>query len=1644
MEEMTKTAVQAIEILKSHARGRPIVPFLGAGVSVATGFPSIKQINQYLAKVDFAIQEGVYRHRYPRLPDCEKRYRDHPSRFLLDFGWPDPGQLEADLWRWLGDHHDADPTYGYRRTHVLKERTRRAFEPEHSPVEDDIAFDLCESLNWHADPNSEWQKKCCINGNNPFRLDRRSHLDAIVQYHLRRDLSRMESGGDDAAFLHWWRWKGWYFGGPDAPSTKGASGEPERLHGNWESLLDHLCEGSLDLTDQLFTQLELGRRPSLAHRYLVFLQEKLAMPMVLTTNFDSLLERGFLDHGVDFKVFDVHRDAALPDPALIRRQFSIVKLHGSAYGLRLGERLKYPLDPTAREQVLACIPANALVVVLGFSGSERRIVQLLHALGTRQQEGHEARLNVLWLWKGPLSDWAKELIQEQPDRIHLALIDDANTFLQELYYRYADGHPAGKVAYPAMQNGCGFPGPSSLDEKWRHENPPPWLPNQWIVNFHRRSQTRQPIHLFLPYNNKINNVCSTAWSTLAAASFVHQLDYTYRLIWIDLENHHTVAGIAAEFFSKARAFDPHAPQAPLTDSDDAILKIVERIGEVFQRGKYVLVLDSLECFGRSQMMHHGVPSFEAFDDDFLNKLEPAHDGRKSFLGLRDQIETQFESRVSGLKQFLRLLMHIEPNKSRPAVEQFFSDSYLCITVGGQPRVRVSPDAIAPPTDLRTIQCLKELVKVASVTRRNCRCVVQHRQSGPGYAGIAPERFAYPLCDYVTTTFPPSYWRRASNDEDSDKQTDLKLESRHRTSQQLRDVFNLLKYLCESSDSESSDSIATEARNGFLALMSVVRRPRTIPLIRSLTERWVLRIIGNKTIEASLGLPEEPKRRVRNKDVHDRVDKLIDRLTGKDSHHGAGASASKSVPVVGRWEDGGSLWLFREIHESVYEALTENLPARKWIQSWQKGSKHPDDIDPSATILNGLLTITWHWAAARSFYADIFRPTGDVHAFYEYLYHRMSALRAMTLLLAVLDEDIVFTTVTEFDEMLPVKPAPTALNESAFARFLEVLGVFEPLGLKSMQTIDNKASLRLQIHRLRTHGLQTLEKALIRNRDRFRRNATPQTLEAWSWQFLNREIYDLNGEVFLLSSTEQLRAKKRLNAICGPGFDKEDPMLDAALAGEVTAKALSKYFAALQQDSVAAQLDFRRAASLAVGSIQNKMNPKIQASNVVRDQLKLKLQSEVDWGEKYGSNVRQSSELLGMLRSAMDLNVEAKLVSQILEQAIKNAVWNAKDNDLQTFHELRTKHQFREWLIWEPLINRTPNPDGQDLEKRLEKDSVQNLWQCEDFSREYENVLRATAESIGKDARHRSSALALRARSLYLRGKFRQAHRWLDLAAAGLNSTVPEQQVSLAVVHLNRAELLALSADEHYFQNLRDSPQARLREISAELQKLDRADRELRAATDYLRDASHLARQRIRLEIGNAVIRQEILLFQLEQDFWEYHSESRPLLDKEFAHRSGAIERSTLEAMRALRSVLDNLPLEKGKWKDVETEGRQNEPLIRTELQVYALWRQLFVVAMAYSALLRRMTDGHTTPEHVIEAMGSRSPGIADDRNRWRNWARSMRFEQLARLTDDEATTYPPPINSSLQALSLRGHILAKMMHSSRPDNCHLAWNERRR
>jgi hypothetical protein len=118
------------EIGRASACGRDILCLIGAGVSVDAGIPHLSKLTEYLAKVQCYVTQGAFqpkRSQGDERPRFGDEYRDHPSRYVGHFGWPDPNQLNADLWQWIDQGFETERPVDLRHYldyHVRAERIK--------------------------------------------------------------------------------------------------------------------------------------------------------------------------------------------------------------------------------------------------------------------------------------------------------------------------------------------------------------------------------------------------------------------------------------------------------------------------------------------------------------------------------------------------------------------------------------------------------------------------------------------------------------------------------------------------------------------------------------------------------------------------------------------------------------------------------------------------------------------------------------------------------------------------------------------------------------------------------------------------------------------------------------------------------------------------------------------------------------------------------------------------------------------------------------------------------------------------------------------------------------------------------------------------------------------------------------------------------------------------------------------------------------------------------------------------------------------------------------------------------------------------------------------------------------------------------
>lgn len=1593
-----------INLIINESRHRQIVPFVGSGISFSTGFPTILPIIQYLAKVDFAIRFGIYKDRFPLLTDTTidldtlvKHYHKHPARYIRDFGWPSFGGLDADLWEWL------------------------------------------EKEKIHDYPSLKKQSKYQELIQDFKDLEERDYLLALLQWDLRREQEQRDEGTAYGIKKEWNRWKKLRIGSKIENDLDDP--EPKLLYGDWEMLLDKLCEGDFGLVDRLFGEFEKGLFPAQSHRLLALLQSKLGIPLLLTTNFDSFLERAFEEEGLAPKVFDIHRNAELPDPILIEKQLSILKLHGSVYGLRFGERLRQKLEMEAKSYIKQYLPKNALILVIGFSGSERRMMELLQAfIETSKNSDQFPRL--IWI-QGPGSPGPlyTELIagdkdeQSENRKIRACQVKHADAFLQELYFNIAKSHQASTGIYLSQ--------PSQYLTKIELK-----LPR--IKDITPLKKIR-PLQVFVS-ETRTETLRSGSWATLAGSAFA-QSQRQHRVIWIDMENHGTVESIIAEFFSQVNKVDPNAPNFnfSLTEDEECnkeiIKKAVDRICDVFHRGKYALVLDSLESFGRPPMVHHGLPNFENGSKEGKNLL------------------SKFNEQVDNIKIFLELL--IEKAES-------YKDSYVIMTKDSPRERHPSGDETTPNQALAYLQkkILAESTpneelgdsqkEIESVFYQNI--ILKEKKSKVIYL-IKQENCkdkSYPgLYQYQTSRKNDFYQLPEDPIKDIDPNWKISKDLENRSIERAKHVHGLIKLL-RFKKLENIDDCQLNLEgiiSSFVCLLAFFRRPRSIPLRHAIIERWLLRsILGSQLPENAID------------DAHRVIEHLLDLLTLTKStvvekkgtkvvfKNNCNTSiigepllkitmSKNAIGIVAQRHEGGTIWMFREAHEETYGAITELLHVQGWLNTWNKDESkfNYDKISPIHAVLDGFLVISWHLHIARAYYVDVFLPTQDIKAFYEYLYHRVSALRTITLLIAILnnskDKGILDEDTTEAIKVLK-KSSPIQVEKGAeefknsILWYADVIGVFSEnpdydvaVAISAAEEPHNLLEyLTSQLKSLRLNALETLWKALQRNESIYKSQSVPEIMFSWSNQFLNRELPEIDGSIY-----------KAVRGISNAHYLSPEE-------GEIISK-ITDYFEELEHMSYLSKLDFKSY----ICKVNDKHN--FEYNELIKeDSIKTLYDNKA------------FKETKKILRSMVYLSPShANLFAGNLMNFICSDTNEIEDRDIQirSIYALKSKSILANWCIWKPLRDRHLPTSDKD-EKMLSD--------AEQAAISYEDSLRVTCENGEEDAKHRSEAFGLRARALYLSNHFRQAHRFLDLGSSGLQLNRFEHRSNAGVIHILRAELLATSADTHFSEKLdqKIDKNELFNEVQASLKKIERAEQELNLAFEMFRTISHQRVWSVYLKFGQAQLCVERMLYEIESLFLAcpyLKGLSHENVNTDYLKKSGEFEQNILICMEKIRGVLDLLPFIPDKWETTkdsmqkyQTDQSKNYPmLIVIERMSYGLWRDLFIVGAYYNSLLSILSENsklsrndNGTNAKIEDILGN----IFSPKNkthylkRWERWSHSMRLSLIGKCVKFSASLaleeLPKNKDSQYLDISLREKIIMDMKDIIiKEDEINIIWDKRR-
>lgn len=1018
------------QILQAHRDGRPVVWFLGSGISINAGFPGIQAICSYLAHLQFAISEGLFRSRHLSVEFPSTGSLHHkPSRTIELYGWPSPERLTSDMWRWLQRpvETDSGPSNQFVNSwvdYVVRKQLAVAMPNVKS---EDIRSRLVEFAA--TVPESQWLKTIEsvvflseLAERTDATLAREKFNDVLQEMHLRqRDFDRA-----------------W-------------------IRGDWSQLLDTLTEGMSDFVDALFVSLGTGRLPSSSHVLLTALSRAFGSRLALTTNFDTLFETATRESGIEPQVFAVSSEASVPHPILVRPSFSIVKLHGSNLGLRVGDLLQAALDDNTRNRILGYMDPESLIVVLGFSGWERRMMQLLESWAlTSADKSIDHKERIVWLHVEPNSppcEQMKERLRDrgvEPERaIVTTRIQDAETFLASCYFRFCSAYPPSATAYEYLAPARIGTKDNTAELKKRFVTV---FTDSSADLFHKRYSTQafrtneykshseavwKKYHSSGATVSKDISLHTATSSSVRMAAFASSLRSSHTTIWIDLEPHHTVQGVVFEIFNRMRVFDPELPTIhfpasaflePQVSGDEVeaeFKKARERIIEAMTRRTYLICFDRLEGFARPQTVHHGTPS-----------------GPESDPGESEQL--------GQLCEFLyQLCLDYDANAAVGNGRIAFS-----VDVPRARHLSFDPSDHAPPEIWE--RCYRQISQFYG------RVIAKWRNQCVATESIVGDK------SNISAKLRSSL--HVKERDLSGAEMALKIMNLPRlatTTKNLRAVF-----VTQGQPPQAVD---------VFAVLSLLRRPKSIVTVRSVLGTHIARIDGLD------GTANERLLR----QTFEQLDNVVTHL----------ASLGLAYCL-----EGETLWLPSLLHEAAYKHLTEEVRERRVAQLLNLPIEEFTPVYAVELLLELFSLVYWHRRFARHFYSGVYLPTKDSNSLWEYCYHRVSSLRYLASAHSIV---LRCAEVPESSWQCPE-------CESLLADFQDLL---LPLQIRQSQlessppSIDRTFWLKhaAEIGKIRTRQILAFRETLAREREHLFSAVPPETLTGWCRQLRDRDANAISGE-----------------------------------------------------------------------------------------------------------------------------------------------------------------------------------------------------------------------------------------------------------------------------------------------------------------------------------------------------------------------------------------------------------------------------------------------------------------------------------------------------------------------------------------------------
>ncbi|MGD0552310.1 MAG: SIR2 family protein [Sedimentisphaerales bacterium] len=331
---------------------------------------------------------------------------------------------------------------------------------------------------------------------------------------------------------------------------------------DWRAMLDLLSrlslgEGELDrkvilkypdhsIIDSFFVNLTKGKQPNSSHLLLAHLSDILRLKIILTTNFDNLIENAFQSFVNPVTVFDVHMDANLPDADFVRAQRSVVKMHGGRYGLRADFSLdKYPTTDDVEKFVAylsfyrnknypPLMENERNLLVMGISPETKRIAALICRAMTklkdlevywicyREKDVYEVTKEFKQTFKGLARSGESHIKDVDIDKYlatHLLAtsVSDLSLFLLELYQAIFLSLPPARVEFPSL-----WPLPPKLREN--------------VLCGFREKEAELKEKIEKSDSNRFIYIYGKNGVVPMASAVFYELSNQYNCIWVNLDD----------------------------------------------------------------------------------------------------------------------------------------------------------------------------------------------------------------------------------------------------------------------------------------------------------------------------------------------------------------------------------------------------------------------------------------------------------------------------------------------------------------------------------------------------------------------------------------------------------------------------------------------------------------------------------------------------------------------------------------------------------------------------------------------------------------------------------------------------------------------------------------------------------------------------------------------------------------------------------------------------------------------------------------------------------------------------------------------------------------------------------------------------